>query len=246
MATDLMRAFRGYGQINQFWGRGWNKYHSIQTSYNRRFTDGLSFGVNWTLGLSNTTNAGARLQHGADGQLEYRADQEEADRILGRGQLQRHTIKGTFVWDLPDLERGTNTARQVLAAVANDWQLSGIYSGQSGDRYISWVRLSGRRRQREHHGVAQLRRTRGPQRGSRIGLCGQSVRAVQHRGGRRPAGGQRGARVGPELPDRLLRELHGIWPSRGTSGWAAAAWSSSASRCSTRSTRWSTRTGTRR
>ncbi len=135
VATDLMRAFRGYGQINQFWGRGWNKYHSIQTSYNRRFTDGLSFGVNWTLGLTNTTNAGARLQHGADGQLEYRADQEEADDILGRGQLQRHTIKGTFVWDLPDLERGSNMARHVLAAVANDWQLSGIYSGQSGDRY---------------------------------------------------------------------------------------------------------------
>ncbi len=134
LATDLMRAFRGYGQINQFWGRGWNRYHSIQTSYNRRFTDGLSFGVNWTLGLSNTTNSGARLQHGADGQLEDRADQEEADRILGRGQLQRHTIKGTFVWDLPDVDRSGNAARQVLAAVANDWQVSGIYTGQTGDR----------------------------------------------------------------------------------------------------------------
>ena len=135
LATDLMRAFRGYGQINQFWGRGWNKYHSIQTSYNRRFTDGLSFGVNWTLGLSNTTNSGARLQHGADGQLEDPSGSGRGRQDLGRGQLQRHTIKGTFVWDLPDLERGTNMAMQVLAAVANDWQLSGIYSGQSGDRY---------------------------------------------------------------------------------------------------------------
>ena len=89
-----MRAYRGYGQINQFWGRGWNKYHSIQTSFNRRFTNGLSFGLNWTLGLSNTTNAGARLEHAPDGTLRYRADQEEADRVLGRGQLQRHTIKG--------------------------------------------------------------------------------------------------------------------------------------------------------
>jgi hypothetical protein len=164
LATDLMRAFRGYGQINQFWGRGWNKYHSIQTSYNRRFTDGLAFGVNWTLGLSNTTNSGARLQHGADGQLEYRADQEEADRILGRGQLQRHTIKGTFVWDLPDLDRGTNAARQVLAAVTNDWQLSGIYSGQSGDRYSLGYGYQG--------GVGNVNITGSPNYGGRVILNG--------------------------------------------------------------------------
>jgi Carboxypeptidase regulatory-like domain len=135
VATDLMRAFRGYGQINQYWGRGWNQYHSLQTSFNRRFTNGLSFGLNWTLGLSNATNTGARLEHSADGTLRYRADQAEADEILGRGQLQRHTLKGTFVWDLPDLSRGSSTLRHVLAAVSNDWQLSGIYTGQSGDRY---------------------------------------------------------------------------------------------------------------
>ena len=148
----------------QFWGRGWNTYHSIQTSYNRRFTDGLSFGVNWTLGLSNTTNAGARLQHAADGQLAYRADQEEADELLGRGQLQRHTIKGTFVWDLPDLDRGANAARHVLAAVANDWQLSGDLQRAVGRPVQPRLQLSERRRQREHHGLAQLRRTRDPQR----------------------------------------------------------------------------------
>jgi hypothetical protein len=164
VATDLMRAFRGYGQINQFWGRGWNKYHSIQTSYNRRFTDGLSFGVNWTLGLSNTTNAGARLEHGADGQLQYRADQEEADRILGRGQLQRHTIKGTFVWDLPDLDRGSNPVRQVLAAVTNDWQVSGIYTGQSGDRYSLGYGYQG--------GVGNVNITGSPNYGGRVVING--------------------------------------------------------------------------
>ena len=105
VATDLMRGYRGYGQINQFWGRGWNKYHSIQTTFNRRFSNGVSFGLNWTLGLVNNTNSGARLEHGTDGSLHYRADQDEADELLGRGQLQRHTFKGNFVWDLPDIER---------------------------------------------------------------------------------------------------------------------------------------------
>jgi hypothetical protein len=135
VVTDLMRGYRGYGQINQFWSRGWNKYHSLQTSFNRRFTNGLSFALNWTLGLTNDTNAGPRLEHAPDGTLRYRADQEEADKLLGRGQLQRHTIKGNFVWDLPDLNRGATPMRQVLAAIANDWQLSGIVTGQSGDRY---------------------------------------------------------------------------------------------------------------
>ena len=111
MATDLMRALSRLRQINQFWGRGWNKYHSIQSTFNRRFSNGVSFGLNWTLGLVNTTNSGARLEHGTDGSLQYRADQDEADELLGRGQLQRHTFKGNFVWDLPDLDGSDGAAR---------------------------------------------------------------------------------------------------------------------------------------
>ncbi len=163
MPTDLMRAFKGYGGINQFWGRGWNEYHSIQTSFNRRFADGISFGLNWTLGLSNTTNAGARLEHGADGTLRYRADQEEADELLGRGQLQRHTIKGTFVWDLPDMNRGSGV-RQVAAALVNDWQLSGIFTGQSGDRYSVGFAYQG--------GIGNVNLTGSPNYGARVLITG--------------------------------------------------------------------------
>ena len=36
----------------------WDTYHSIQTSFNRRFRDGFSFGVNYTLGLSLKGNTG--------------------------------------------------------------------------------------------------------------------------------------------------------------------------------------------
>jgi hypothetical protein len=167
VATDLMRAFRGYGQINQFWGRGWNKYHSIQTSFNRRFSDGISFGVNWTLGLSNQTNAGARLEHAADGTLQYRADQEKADEILGRGQLQRHTIKANAVWDLPDLEAsGAGAAKRVLAAVANDWQLSSVFTGQSGDRYSIGYGYQG--------GIGNVNITGSPNYGGRVSIIGDA------------------------------------------------------------------------
>ena len=52
-------------------------YHSLQSSFNRRFRNGLAFGANYTLGLSFKGNTGLqkRLQHAADGTISVRADQ---------------------------------------------------------------------------------------------------------------------------------------------------------------------------
>ena len=49
----------------------WDTYHSIQMSFNRRFRNGLAFGMNYTLGLSFKGNTGLqqRLQHAADGTI---------------------------------------------------------------------------------------------------------------------------------------------------------------------------------
>ena len=53
LATDQMRAFRGYSAITQNVSRGWVTHHSLQLSLNRRFRNGLSFGFNDTIGLSS-------------------------------------------------------------------------------------------------------------------------------------------------------------------------------------------------
>jgi hypothetical protein len=131
-----MRPYAGLGQINQNWGIGTNTYHSIQTSFNRRFRDGVSFGLNYTLGLANTGTAGnpVRLQHAADGSYVIRADQAEADEVLKDQGLQRHTIKGNVVWDFPNLSGGSTT-RNVVGAIVNDWQLSGILTAGTGAPY---------------------------------------------------------------------------------------------------------------
>jgi hypothetical protein len=136
LSNDLMRPYPGLGQINQNWGIGTNTYHSIQTSFNRRFRDGVSFGLNYTLGLANTGTAGnpVRLQHSADGSYVIRDDQAEADDILKDQGLQRHIIKGNVVWDFPNVTGGS-TARNVIGAVANDWQLSGILTAGTGSPY---------------------------------------------------------------------------------------------------------------
>ena len=110
-------------------------YHSLQLSYNRRFTNGLSFGFNDTISLSDRQNTAARLDHAADGSYSIRADQAQADELLGNAIGPVHRLKGNFVWDLPDLSYGDSAATRVLAAVVNDWQVSSIFNLSSGTDY---------------------------------------------------------------------------------------------------------------
>ena len=140
LTTDLLRPFRGYGPINMQWPRFWNDFHSIQTSINRRFYRGLQLGFNYTLTLrqKGTNDLGAtsglRLAHNADGSFTEAPDWEQAEALLSDNGLRRHLFKGSFVWDLPDV-RGSSAAMRTLGVVANDWQLSGIWTGGSGGRY---------------------------------------------------------------------------------------------------------------
>jgi hypothetical protein len=138
VTAEAMRPFRGYGQISQFWARGWNTSHSLQLSLNRRFHNGVSFGFNDTIVLSQKQNAGARLQHNADGTYSERPDQAEADALLGSYVPNRHVFKGNFVWDLPDLRRDGQALR-ALGLLVNDWQLSGMWTASTGGAYTVGV-----------------------------------------------------------------------------------------------------------
>lgn len=142
----LMRPFQGFGNINMQWGSGWNTYHSIQTSFNRRYTNGVSFTLNHTLALSNRGNTGSpvRLKYLSDGSYTFRDDQAAADELLGQLQMQRNTYKGTFTWDLPDLNVSGPAVLRGLAMVVNDWQLSGVASYQTGNLYgIGYTYVNG-------------------------------------------------------------------------------------------------------
>jgi hypothetical protein len=130
----LMRPFQGYSSITQT--SGWQKrtYHSLQLSLQRRFRNGLSFGFNDTIGLYDRQNTTPRLQHNADGSFSVRADQGEADKLLGDNNPQAHIIKANFVWDMPDMHGGTG-ATKVLSVLVNDWQLAGIWTAATGSAY---------------------------------------------------------------------------------------------------------------
>jgi hypothetical protein len=136
-----MRAYQGYGPLNTQLATGWTTYHSLQLSLNRRFTHGFSVGLNDTIGLDSGGNSAPRLQHNPDGSYQLRSDQAEADKLLLAKPL-RHTIKGNFVWDLPDL-RASDGPMRVVGLVISDWQVSGIVSAASGPSYTVGVTYSG-------------------------------------------------------------------------------------------------------
>jgi hypothetical protein len=131
---ELVRYYRGFGTINQQQDRGWRTYHSIQASFNRRFKNGVSFGFNDTIGLYDHQAVTRRLQHNADGTIVDRADQADAQDLLGNNYPQRHRLSGSFVWQLPKISSAGGSMRGV-AMVINDWSLSGIWSGASPATY---------------------------------------------------------------------------------------------------------------
>ncbi|HWB15183.1 MAG TPA: hypothetical protein VG538_02155, partial [Vicinamibacterales bacterium] len=131
---DQMRAMRGYSGITQQMANGWETYHSIQLSFQRRFSRGLAFGFNDTIALLDRGNANLRLQHNPDGSYVVRSDQAEADELLGDGNPIAHTMKANFIWSLPHLDTGSSV-RRIVGAVINDWQLSGVWSASTGSAY---------------------------------------------------------------------------------------------------------------
>jgi hypothetical protein len=128
--ANLLRAFRGFSNINEQETRFWDEYHSIQTSINRRFRNGLAFGTNYTLGLSLKGNTGLqlRLQHAADGTISVRSDQADYEKLNENLALQRHVIKSYAVWNLPDApSRWGRLGTELLS----DWQISGVLTAGS-------------------------------------------------------------------------------------------------------------------
>ena len=136
LTQNLLRPYPGLSSIQQNTTAFHDTYHSIQTNLNRRFRNGFSFGVNYVLSLSFKGNTGLtqRLQHAADGSVSIRADQADYEKLLQDLNLQRHLMKANFVWDLPKLPT-SNTGLKVAGLIVNDWQLSGLFTAGSGNRY---------------------------------------------------------------------------------------------------------------
>ena len=132
---NQVRGYRGYGNLTYRQYDGWRTFHSIEISVNRRFRNGLQLGFNDTVVLSDIISVDPRYDHGPDGQVVLRADQAEAQALLGNQNTETHNLKASVVWQLPRLPSSGNTLIKAVGLIANDWQISGIWTGTSGSAY---------------------------------------------------------------------------------------------------------------
>ena len=163
LPVNFYRPFQGYGAINRTLMVAYNDFHSLQASLNRRFSHGVSTTFNYTLSRNKGTDGnGLRVTRDADGQVVLRDDYREASYHTTTND-RTHVVRANFVWDLPDLETGSSFGR-VLAALANDWQVSGIFSGGSGAPYTVGYTYAG--------GIGAQNLTGSPNYNARIVIAG--------------------------------------------------------------------------
>ncbi len=131
---NLLRPYRGIGPIEQNSTTFYDTYHSLQMNVNRRFRSGFSFGVNYTFGIFFEGNTGLQLryQHAADGTLSLRSDNAAFEALNKTLDKRPHMVKANAVWSIPGTAKDGN---KVLAALTNDWQISGVGTFASGAAY---------------------------------------------------------------------------------------------------------------
>jgi len=164
ISSDQMRAFTGYSAITQNVSRGWITHHSLQISVNRRFSHGVSYGFNDTIGLSARGSTAARLQHNPDGSVTFRSDQAQADDLLQTPPI-RHTMKANFVWDMPDV-KSSQSGLKAIGYLVNDWQLSGVWTAATSSPYALGFSYQ------SPSGNANVNLTGSPDYGGRIRIVG--------------------------------------------------------------------------
>jgi hypothetical protein len=162
---DLVRGYRGYTSIAMRNYDGWRSYHALQFSINRRFRNGVAFGFNDAITLQDIAKVAPRYNHDASGQPVLRDDQGVAQDLLQDQLDPKHLMKATALWQLPTIKSATG-ARQVLAWIVNDWQLSGVWTAATGTPYSATFTYQ--------NGGNNVNLTGSPDFGARIRIVGDA------------------------------------------------------------------------
>lgn len=134
--SRLERPFPNWGLIFTRAPGGNALYNSLQVEVNRRFAQGLTYGLSYTLAKNLADNAGP-APSGFAGETGGGRVTNSLDRRGDRGNVyatRRHRFLNTFVWQLPfgQGRRWLSGAGRLPEAVLGGWQLSGVLTLQSG------------------------------------------------------------------------------------------------------------------
>ena len=142
---DFLRPYRGFGDIIQITPTEYADYKSFQASVTRRFSRGVSFNVNYTLGkamgTSSTDFPAGNNTYTPNVIGMPRTDSEANQRAANYMPLstdRRHTLVSSFVWQLPNAN-----VNPLLAGVIHDWQVSGSARASSGQPYTVTYNIPG-------------------------------------------------------------------------------------------------------
>ena len=116
---DSLRPYQGYGSIRQTDNVASSRYNSFQTTWNRRFSNGLLFGVSYTLSKSSDDGSNQR---------DVIPDTYFAHNLWGPSEFDaRHIVVFNYLYDLP-----YRNLKGVTGHVLGGWQVSGVTQFQTG------------------------------------------------------------------------------------------------------------------
>ena len=117
---NALRPYLGFGSIRQSDGVASSTYNSLQISWNRRFTQGLLFGVAYT--LSKTMDSGSNVR-------DVVPDTYDTSFLWGPAEFDaRHNLIANFLYSLPFFRSQAGVAGKVLGG----WQFSSLLQFQTG------------------------------------------------------------------------------------------------------------------
>jgi outer membrane receptor protein involved in Fe transport len=131
------RPFTGFGRIFEFESNANSSYNGMILAVNRRFARNFQMygSYTWSHVIDDTPDATAVVPGTDDAKLVYDPNNVRLDRGNGSNDV-RHRFIFSGVWDLNYTQGIQNS---VLKALAEGWQLTGIFNAQSGEPYTALV-----------------------------------------------------------------------------------------------------------
>ncbi len=160
LPSQFMRPYQGYGNITNYFEGGNSSYHSLQAQYRRRaYRSSLTYGVIYT--YSKTMDYSDTETSAATTQISSLIDPKVWNYgLAGYDHTQIFRIYATY--NLPKASSVVHS--RVVKQVFDNWQLSGIYTAQSGaPGTVSCSLLSDAGRRRHQHGYRPPQRRRQSQ-----------------------------------------------------------------------------------
>jgi len=116
---------RGVLRVRANTAQSW--YHSIQTQLDKRFSNGVSAGVQYT--WSRFEDTASEIFNPSTGEVAVPQDSFDIKADKGRSSYDRpQRLSGNFVWELPWMRAQQN----LMSKVTGGWQVSAFFTLQSG------------------------------------------------------------------------------------------------------------------